>query len=547
MTIRWDALLARALARELDEMFGGARLRALRLDGRTKDAILLFRERTLVWRLHPERVWPAIHPAVDPESTDLPLRARVRRVHAPVDERIIVFELVGERPSGPGFEIVVELMGNRTNAVVTEGPGRIVRHVLNTREGKRVVRVGQPYAVPDPGDRAGVDGALSLGEWVARLEGVPPAERPRELIRSVAWTSPVNASFFVGDDLSHEPLRVGYERWVAAVIDPNSEPGVVHTARGPQPYPFALTGLPFHETVSLLEAFAACVDTDADEDPAVPLTIGPALLERLERALAQAERRVVRLQAQLDGRADPAALRATGDLILARYGDIPVDASSVTLRGFDGEPVAVELDPGRPAHENASAYYDRAARAERAARRLPGLIEKAEAERARLDTLLTKARAGTVDADVVAAALPDMAPAQRRGDDTPLLPYRSYRSSGGLEIRVGRGARHNDELTFHNSAPDDVWLHARHTAGAHVILRWSKPDNPPARDLAEAGALAALHSKARTSGSVPVDWTRRKYVRKPRRAPPGAVVPDRVRTIFVSPDQKLLERLTDDG
>ena len=45
--------------------------------------------------------------------------------------------------------------------------------------------------------------------------------------------------------------------------------------------------------------------------------------------------------------------------------------------------------------------------------------------------------------------------------------------------------------------------------------------------------LAALHSKARTSAIVPVDWTRRKYVRKPRGAPPGAVVPQRVKTLFV--------------
>jgi predicted ribosome quality control (RQC) complex YloA/Tae2 family protein len=119
-----------------------------------------------------------------------------------------------------------------------------------------------------------------------------------------------------------------------------------------------------------------------------------------------------------------------------------------------------------------------------------------------------------------------------------------FRSSGGLEIRVGRGARHNDELTFHHSAPGDVWLHARHVGGAHVILRWPGPGNPPARDLAEAATLAALHSKARTSGSVPVDWTLRKYVRKPRKAPPGRVTVERVETLFVRPEPSLLDALT---
>jgi predicted ribosome quality control (RQC) complex YloA/Tae2 family protein len=126
------------------------------------------------------------------------------------------------------------------------------------------------------------------------------------------------------------------------------------------------------------------------------------------------------------------------------------------------------------------------------------------------------------------------------------LPYRVYRSSGGLEIRVGRGAQRNDDLTFHHSSPNDVWLHARHAAGAHVVLRWSEEGNPPARDLAEAATLAALHSRARSAGSVPVDWTRRKYVRKPRKAPAGTVVLERAQTLFVRPDAALEERLKEE-
>ena len=40
-----------------------------------------------------------------------------------------------------------------------------------------------------------------------------------------------------------------------------------------------------------------------------------------------------------------------------------------------------------------------------------------------------------------------------------------------------------------------------------------------------------------------VDWTRRKWVRKARRAPRGAVVAERVETIFVTPDPELNVRL----
>ncbi len=116
------------------------------------------------------------------------------------------------------------------------------------------------------------------------------------------------------------------------------------------------------------------------------------------------------------------------------------------------------------------------------------------------------------------------------------LPFRTYRSSGGLDIWVGRGAKSNDQLTFRESAPDDVWLHARGAAGAHVVLRWSQAERPPATDLEEAALLAAWHSRARGSAVVPVDWTRRKYVRKPRGSAPGLVVVMHADTIMARPD-----------
>jgi predicted ribosome quality control (RQC) complex YloA/Tae2 family protein len=40
-----------------------------------------------------------------------------------------------------------------------------------------------------------------------------------------------------------------------------------------------------------------------------------------------------------------------------------------------------------------------------------------------------------------------------------------------------------------------------------------------------------------------VDWTFRKYVRKPRKSPPGQVLVEREETLFVEPDAALLERL----
>jgi predicted ribosome quality control (RQC) complex YloA/Tae2 family protein len=198
----------------------------------------------------------------------------------------------------------------------------------------------------------------------------------------------------------------------------------------------------------------------------------------------------------------------------------------------------VALDPALAPAENAEQLYAAARKRARAAARLPALIDRAEADAAALAGWLEAVDAGG-DAGPPPIELAPVAKA-RAGESERPAPYRRFRTSGGLEVRVGRSGKANDELTFHHSSPNDIWLHAREVGGAHVVLRW--PDaqaNPPARDLGEAAVLAALNSRARTSGLVAVDWTRRKYVRKPRKAKPGLVTIERAKTLFVEPDPKL--------
>jgi predicted ribosome quality control (RQC) complex YloA/Tae2 family protein len=547
MSIRWDALVVRHTALELGRSLAGARLRGLRLDGDAHDLALLFEDRTLLWALHPRRGWPRVLGPAMPAEGDFKLRGRVTSIDAPPDERIVRFELSAADP--PAW-LVVELMGNQWNALLVEGEPPVIRHVLTRREAARVQRVGEPYAAPRPLARVGIHGDVTLERWMSAFAEVPEAERAKALVRAFAWTSPLNAAALLGAPSEQDrpfDLEIGYTRW-KGIADGSTpaEPVLLELATGAQPYPFPLAGTTHRPTSSLLAAFEACAASAADpDDVAAAPMLDPMLLDGLEGALRRASGRIARLEKELTELPDPAALRAIGDLVLARYADIPHGATRAQLVGFDGDLVEVDLDPAQPAHANAAAYYQRATKSERAAERLPPLVEQAKAARARIEDLLARARAGTVDEAEVRDELGHGRPSADAPRETrPALPYKVFRSSGGLEIRVGRGAKHNDDLTFHHSSPGDVWMHARHVGGAHVILRWTGPGNPPARDLAEAATLAALHSKARTSGSVPVDWTFRKYVRKPRKAPPGRVAVERIETLFVRPEPGLLASLT---
>ena len=103
---------------------------------------------------------------------------------------------------------------------------------------------------------------------------------------------------------------------------------------------------------------------------------------------------------------------------------------------------------------------------------------------------------------------------------------------------IGRNNEGNDYLTHQLARSEDYWFHVRGASGSHVVLRRGKGKNEPSRrTLAEVAAWAAFYSRARTAGQVPVIVTRKKYVRKPRKAPPGLVVCEREKTLMVRPKE----------
>lgn len=558
--MEWDAALIGATADALNRRFKGARIRSVLLDADERRFVIWLREATLVWELHPERRGLRVLPPAEPDPEARPLPAKVRAVRAPADDRLLVIETLRVRGRPARVDLVFELMSNQENVLMLEGDEQTIRLLLRTREGGRPLRRGQEYVFPPPSTREGIHDPLSPGRWAEILSDPDRKARRRALLHTVAWTSPLLAGVLAEMENVDEArglwtavrdraLGATSPEGVGAGVGPDPAllpalPGALLEGRhGAQPWLMPLPGRTLEEVPDLLDAFIL-----ADDRSEAPAALLPsALIDRLESHVQRLRGRTTRLEEEWDGLGTPEAERALGDLILARYHEVGTGKSQVELQGFEGQTIRVTLDPKLTPEANARRYYDAAARTERALQRLPGLLSEARGAWETAETLLDRARSGDADRDEVEAAIPANAPqSARKGDAEPLRPYKVYTATSGREIRVGRGAGRNDDLTFRHSAPNDVWLHARHTAGAHVILRWGRDETPPPQDLHEAAVLAALHSKARTSGSVPVDWTFRKHVRKPRKAPPGSVIPDRVKTVFVEPDERVEKRLRQD-
>jgi predicted ribosome quality control (RQC) complex YloA/Tae2 family protein len=131
----------------------------------------------------------------------------------------------------------------------------------------------------------------------------------------------------------------------------------------------------------------------------------------------------------------------------------------------------------------------------------------------------------------------------------PRLPYHTYESIDGIEIRVGRGAEDNDELSCNPEHRDggDWWMHVAGMPGSHVVIR-STAENLPAthkNTILDAALLTAIHSKA-TGGRVQVTLTRCRNVSKPAGAKAGLVQlrgDMQTITVDVKGESKRLERL----
>jgi predicted ribosome quality control (RQC) complex YloA/Tae2 family protein len=109
----------------------------------------------------------------------------------------------------------------------------------------------------------------------------------------------------------------------------------------------------------------------------------------------------------------------------------------------------------------------------------------------------------------------------------PRKPYFIYTSADGIQIRVGRRADDNDELSLNPAHRDgsDWWLHAQGNAGSHVVIR-SHDDTLPVtakETLQDAAILAAVNSKGPQSGNAFVTYTRCRHVSKPAGAKAGMV------------------------
>lgn len=532
-----DHLLVRRAALELGAALVGRRLRdAGFADGH--DVTLLFGGRQDTAALHlqpfaaPPLVWLGADAPLSLQGEPGWLRAaagvlrglRLSAVRARAGDRILGFEFGGTSRFGVAAEarLIAELIPRFGNLLVLRGETIVAaQKTFSPSENEtRSVQIGRGYEpppLPQPAlDRAGFEAALAEGapRWMGALRDYLP-QVPR-----VVATSLVLEAQALG--LLPGRLADWFEARARTLDVLAAQPDVplhVYRRAGEIVQAHVLPLLQYsdleHATApTILEVFGSLATTGERARSASDAERRRAALLRSLRARAQALRaqltRLDERERELKGRDD---LRRAGDAIYARL---------------------FELAPHAQAEAKAEAarYFERYRKATAA---LPHVAKRRAAlERAQneIDALLWEVE--RADAQTLREIAADLGgKPQRTGK--PRTKVTPLELPSGARVYVGRSPRENAALTFELARPDDLWFHARNTPGAHVILTRPAREEPSEEDIATAAALAAYHSRARASGSVDVDYTRRKYVRKQRDASPGMVWYTDFKTIRVEP------------
>jgi predicted ribosome quality control (RQC) complex YloA/Tae2 family protein len=264
-----------------------------------------------------------------------------------------------------------------------------------------------------------------------------------------------------------------------------------------------------------------------------------------------------------------AEYRRRGELLLANLHEVKTQmeqgaGEAEVLDFYDeaGAKVKIPLDRNLSPQENANACFARARHVEENAAELRQLEEQLAREVAELEKFLVETEtvgAHSCAPDTTLETLQHLrqrahnknwlrATEQRAHSRAPLREagqadfgghkIKRFTSPDGFEVLVGESATANDYLVTRLSHSNDWWLHLRGGTSAHAIIKThNAPDRVPRSTLLFAARLVVARSVAKHAGWAEVDYTLCKYVRKPRKAAPGAVVHTNAKTLHVEPEK----------
>lgn len=461
------------------------------------------------------------------------------------------------------FALYCELMGKHSNIILVNEKGVIVdaiKHVGLGMSSVRFVMPGLEYSAPpaqdkqDPSKASADDFSMAMcmvGMSIAKalsnaFFGLSPAVAAQLVARYTDKTECTQLS-----EAEREELASRLAAFYADIAQGKEKASAVLNALGETEavYPFAIAGGGIKLYDSIGEALDSLyINNDRRE---WAKRHGASSRKVLQNNIERCEKKLALYADALNSEEQMEKCRLYGELLTANLHSLKSGTDTAAVDNYYADPVeriAIPLDRQLTPGENAQRYYKKyqklkAAREMAIVQREQTLSELNYLE-GQLDNL-TKCTAENELSELIEELKEQGYIKRDKGGKKKMKLAASkpmhFVSSTGADIYVGKNNRQNDELTLRFASPNDIWMHTKNIPGSHVIVKGASEQDTAT--MTEAALLAAYYSRARGSENVAVDYTPRKYVKKPAGAKPGMVIYTTNKTAYVTPSEEAVAGL----
>ena len=481
--------------------------------------------------------------------------ARILEVQQIGGDRIlmIVFDCMDEMSDHVQKRLYLEIMGRHSNLTLVQQDGTIIdaiRHVNSEMSRVRTVLPGGQYHLPPQPEKLTPETltAETLADKLCQLT-MPVSKALMECVAGMASVCSKEVSMQAGIDpqtpcneLNHAIAAAGLVE-VLITSEHSFQPVTLYDDAGLAidffPFPYLTRDAENQKDKPTLSAAMDAFYLGRDLRMRMQQkSLG--LQKHLKSALERTEKKKAIMLETLANADQTEQNRVFGDLLTASLHMIGKGQETITLQNYYDEalpmvtiPLSARLTPA----QNAQAYYKKYRKAKVAEQYAQQQLVQIEKDLALLEGALDdleKCENSTDLAEIRYALTesgflrPDAS--QRKKKKLPEgKPYR-FTAPDGTLIEVGKNSIQNDRLTLH-ARGNETWLHAQGIPGSHVIIR---TESEPSDDaLLYAAKLAAYYSKGRNHPALPVDYTKRKYVKKSANAAAGMVTYTHFQTAII--------------
>lgn len=431
------------------------------------------------------------------------------------------------------MRLYVELMGKYSNAVLTQD-GVILGALKTTAIGentKRVLFSGVKYTLPEPQEKILPDDLSSLEKAFEYAAG-DMAKFISEKVKGVAYSTALDIVETYGENLTAKDVN-------SYICDGQCNPCVTFIDGEPNDFKARSSSPDRREYPTVLEAQKAFYDYQYKKQ-----TFEEAkkrLLAALNGAIKKLEKRLQTINQKLFDCRDADDVKLKGELITANIYAISRGMDSFEAVNYYDEncgKIKIALDRTLSPSQNAQKYYKRYAKLKRTQETVSAQRGETEERLNYLNSITAHicAADGIFDLEEITEELKQIGlikeVAKGKKQKPKITPFRTF-DIGGFKVLAGRNNIQNDRL-LKSISGGDMWLHTQGYHSSHVAIM-CEGRKIPDEVLLAAAEICAYYSDGRNGTKIPVDYTRRKFVKKPPASNAGFVIYTDYKTILVEP------------